>query len=179
MEKKVQLDTTIQIYRIFSRSSVKRLVIETLSQCQAFVSRYVLYEFKRTLIKALMTFYTYVKQEKTIDDALNRAGDTFSGREKAHYLKVIGKLAENPGITEGNKKQLLTRLRRMFECELLYDFEHGVSYVPDQIKCSPSKADPTEGMEKFVTQLRCQKKWSQCSLPRFLELNKKRLRRLI
>jgi len=179
MEKKVQLDTTIQIYRVFSHSSVKRVVLELLSRCQVFVSRYVLYEFKRTLIKAVMTFYTYIREEETVDDALDRAARTFSGREKTHFINIFRELIKNPGITEGKKKQLLVRLQRMFEWELLDIFEEGVSYIPDHVKCTPSKASPTEGMEQFVRQLRCQKDWDQCSLPRFLELKQKRLRRLI
>jgi len=179
MEKKVQLDTTIQVYRVFSHSSVKRVVLELLSQCQVFVSRYVLYEFKRTLIKAVMTFYTYIREEGTVDDALDRAARTFSAREKAHFINIFRELIKNPGIVEGRKEQLLIRLQRMFEWELLDIFEEGVSYIPDHVKCTPSKANPTEGMEQFVRQLRCQKEWDQCRLPSFLELKQKRLRRLI
>ena len=179
MNTNLQLDTTIQIYRVFSYSSVKQVLLELLSQCHVFVSRYVLYEFKRTLIKAVITFYTYVREEETIDDALDRAARTFSGREKTHFINIFRELVKNPGITEGNKEQVLTRLRRMFEWELLDIFEEGVSYIPDHIQCTPSKADLTEGIAQFIRQLRCQKDWDQCSLPRFLELKQKRLRRLI
>jgi len=179
MEKKVQLDTTIQIYRAFSHSSVKRVLVEILSQCQVFVSRYVLYEFKRTLIKAIITFYTYVREEQTIDDALDRASRTFSSRQKTHFINILRELVKNPGIARGNREQLLIRLQRMFEWELLDIFEEGVSYIPDHIQCTPSKADPTVGITQFIKQLRCQKDWDQCSLPRFLRLKQKRLRRLM
>lgn len=178
MEKKLQLDTTIQYYRVFSHSSVKQALLGLLSQYQVFVSRYVLYEFKRTLIKAVITFYTYVCEEKTIDDALDRAGRTFSGREKTHFINILRELIKNPNIAEGNKDQLLTRLRRMFEWELLDIFEDGVSYIPDHIRCTPSKADPKEGMDRFIRQLHCRKDWNQCNLPKFMELKQKRLKRL-
>ena len=67
----------------------------------------------------------------------------------------------------------------MFEWELLDIFKDGVSYIPNHIKCTPSKADSIKGMEQFVRQLRCQKDWDQCSLPRFLKLKQKRLRHLL
>ena len=88
-------------------------------------------------------------------------------------------MIKNPGITEENKERLLVRLRRMFEWELLDIFEEGISYIPDHIKCTPSKADPTKGPKEFIRQLRCRKEWNQCSLPNFLKLKQKKLSRLI
>lgn len=179
MRKKVQLDTTIQIYRIFSHSSVRLVLLELFKRCQPFVSVYVLYEFKRSLIKAIMTFYTYVKEENTIDDAMDRASRTFSGRVKTHFINIFRELIKNPGIANERREKLLIRLRRMFEWELLDIFEEDVSYIPDHIKCTPAKANPKKGIEQFIKQLKCQKDWEQCSLPSFLKLKQKRLKRLI
>ena len=179
MRKKVQLDTTIQIYRISSHSSVKKVLLEIFNHCRPFVSKYVLYEFKRSLIRAVITFYTFVKEENNIDDAMDRASRTFSGREKTHFINIFRELIKNPGFAYGSKEQRLIRLRRMFEWELLDVFEDGVTYTPDHIKCTPAKADPKEGIEQFIKQLKCQKDWEQCSLPSFLKLKQKRLKHLI
>ena len=119
------LDTTIQYKRFLGHSKEKEEIDKLCQVSRPLCSNYVLMEYKRGLMKGLILFYSVVKEEQKLEDAYVRFSNMYSGREKSILLGLTGVLIKQNYIKR-NKNQLLRRLERYLDWELIDTFEEGI-----------------------------------------------------
>lgn len=168
------LDTSIQYTRMIGHSNDREQIKRIIDNNQVKCSRYVLMEFKRGFLQGLVLFHSYIKEESKIEDAYARFSNLYSGREKTIMLGLTGLLIrEFP-----DKYSLLRRLERYIEWELIDNFENGIEYIEDKIKCSLSTIEPVK-IENYAMEISCKKTDNKCDLQNFMRINKKRLKILL
>ena len=70
---RVFLDTTIQVERIFGHSRTRKKILELGKNKNLLTSRFVLSEFKRTILKDTVYLYCLVQREQSVSDRPYRA----------------------------------------------------------------------------------------------------------
>lgn len=169
--QKVQLDTTVQVSRFTGDKVLKTYIEELLDKNEAFVSRYVLFEYKRTLIKDCILLYSLVEEEQDIDEGIARYQKMtrLKPRQQNRLIDILRHIfKEYPD----NLKKFLIRLERYISVDLINRFEFKTKYIDDNVGCYPSGADPRDPA-KFLEDIRCTKGMARCGLKRFLSYDKK------
>lgn len=170
MSEKAFLDTSVQVQRVFGYRRNREFIAEKVRGRAQFLSRYVLMEYKRRIIRSFVLFYSCLMDEESVSEALNFFESEYSGRMKSDIIKIISMLVLDGKL---QKDQALTRLERLIDWELVDYFEAEVNYIEDLIDCNVAKAEARIPISCsiYIRQLRCRKNERQCKIDNFVTEN--------
>jgi hypothetical protein len=171
---KLFLETTIQIERIFGRKSED--IFEFLRDKEALTSNYVLMEFKRTILKDCIVLYSFLKEEKGLEDTFKRISELrdYEHRTASRINLILSKLSENNTL---EYEKVLNKLEDLVESELLEYFFYRVGVI-DETKCGLAN----EGVHKneiYSLNLRCRRDEKKCEIEEFVARNKDKFKKLL
>jgi len=185
MEKKEKLlvETSVQIKKAFSTSEKMAQIRERLKDASALTSKYVWYEFQRTIVADCVWLHRMLVQQSTLVDAVRQIGEEARNRRAQRAWQILGNLLsgleEDIGFTDRSlREQLLTILEDDIEDGLHKIFMLYIDgFVPDEIGCAmPEPVMTKEGIYEFNAT--CRREEALCRLPEFLQANEDLLRRM-
>ena len=85
------LDTTIQIEKVLGRKDRKIEIHNNLKERYVITSRYVLMEYIRTIVKDFYYIYNVLKEESSVEAAIDRIADEARGlcRNELNDNKIL------------------------------------------------------------------------------------------
>ena len=171
---KLFLETTIQIERIFGRKSED--IFEFLKDKEVLTSNYVLMEFKRTILKDCTVLYSFLKEEKSLEDTFRRISELrdFEHRTASRISLILSKLSENNTL---EYEKVLNKLEDLIESELLEYFFYRVNVI-DETKCGLAKEEVHKN-ETYSLHLRCRRDEKNCEIDEFVARNRGKFRKLL
>jgi hypothetical protein len=171
---KLFLETTIQIERIFGRTS--KDISEFLRDKEALTSNYVLMEFKRTILKDCIVLYSFLKEEKGLEDAFRRISELkdYEHRTASRISLILSKLSENNTL---EYEKVLNKLEDLIESELLEYFFYRVKLI-DETKCGLANEEVHRN-ETYSLNLRCRRDEKKCEIEEFVERKREEFKKLL
>lgn len=170
------LDTSVFINRLFGHSLYKREIDKTTQSIPCYTSFFVLYEFKRSVIRTLIELYFLIDEEGPAD-AIATYKDNFRTRENGIVLGAVSRLLAE-GDVSSNKLKALTNLEALI-LNSLQDFRSMLKeFVENKTKCPLARASITTGktdFADFIEQIKCE---ADCSIAQFWKNHKGVLRLL-
>ena len=94
MEKKEKLlvETSVQIKKAFSTSEKMAQIRERLKDASALTSKYVWYEFQRTIVADCVWLHRMLVQQSTLVDAVRQIGEEARNRRAQRAWQILGNL---------------------------------------------------------------------------------------
>lgn len=171
---KLFLETPIQIGKIFGRRS--KDIFDFLRDKEALTSNYVLMEFKRTILKDCILLYSFLKEEKRLEDTFRRISELrdFEHRTASRISLILSKLSENNTL---EYEKVLNKVEDLIESELLEYFFYRVNVI-DETKCGLANEDVHKN-ETYSLNLRCRREEKKCEIEDFVGKNKDNFRKLL
>jgi len=183
--KRLFLETTIQVFKIFGHPNCDRKEINKILESHKLVtSTYVLKEFKLGFIKAAVDFYNLICDSENISEALRRTDKGFFGRQQSKIINIYALVIENLG--EGlslSKKQVLKRLNYFINGYLERKFYKNIETpLIDKTKCVFADFNPTKNDEDGLWEYKpsCRKSDpNDCEVQLFVEKNIEILKEIV
>lgn len=171
---KLFLETPIQIGKIFGRRS--KDIFDFLRDKEALTSNYVLMEFKRTILKDCILLYSFLKEEKRLEDTFRRISELrdFEHRTASRISLILSKLSENNTL---EYEKVLNKLEDLIESELLEYFFYRVNLI-DETKCGLAN-EKVHKNETYSLNLRCKREEKKCEIEAFVLKNEEGFRKLL
>jgi len=144
MEKKEKLfvETSVQIKKAFSTCEKMAQIRERLKDASVLTSRYVWYEFQRTIVADCVWLHQMIAKQQTLVGAVRQIGEEARNRRAQRAWQIIGNLLsglrEDIEFTDRSlREQLLTILEDYIEDGLHKIFMLYIDgFVPDEIGCA-------------------------------------------
>jgi hypothetical protein len=168
------LETSVEVQRRFGHSLVKRDIDATLGDSLCASSFYVLMEYKRVVVKTLITFWALLKEEATVADALTAAAAGFSAREPKLVLMALAELLTE-GDLQNDKDKITRQVEMLIEASLLAFDRDVTEMIPHRQSCPLSRASIEESYSRFMREIECETK---CTVDAFWASSKAQLDRL-
>ena len=157
------LETSVEIQRRFGHSLVKREIEGTIGDHPCASSFYVLMEYKRVVIKTLITLWGLIKEEASVGDALKTCAASLSARGPKFVLMAIAELVNEDDL-KNDKEKILRQVEMLIDSSLVA-FERDVAqFIENRQKCPLARASTEKGYDRFMREIECETK---CSVETF------------
>ena len=139
-------------------------------------SKYVLMEFKRTILKDCIVLYSFLKEEKSLEDTFRRLSELrgYEHRIASRISLILSNLSENNTM---EYEKALTKLEDLIESELREYFFYGVDVI-DETKCGLANEEMQKG-ETYSLTLRCKRDEKKCEIDDFVERKRNDFKNLL
>jgi hypothetical protein len=168
------LETSIEIQRRFGHALVKRAIDDAIGDDACASSFYVLMEYKRAVVKTLITLWALVKEEPTVGDALKVCAAGFESRAPKFVLMAIAELL-NEGDLYNDKDKILRHLEMLIDSSLVAFDRDVAEMIQNRQKCPLARASTEKGYDRFLREIECETK---CTVEAFWASQRNELQRL-
>jgi len=183
-KEKLFVETSIQIQKVFSTQQRRMKIRSRLKRAsQTVTSKFVRYEFDRTVLADCILLHQTIHRESTLADAFMRLGESSRSRRAQRqwliYANLLSGMEEIEDLYSQNaRNRLLIQLEDYIEETLSEIFLLYIdATIPDLVGCAfPAPRKTSEGTYEF--QITCQRATAPCRLPAFLQTNEMLLRQM-
>jgi hypothetical protein len=163
--KRLCLDTSVQIDRLFERDRRKRELERYMKGAALSTTMLVLRQFKANAIKAAITLYDILAQERTDSGVEAAISCRFSKREMSILLKVWATVKRELGEGPFMSDLALSTLRNYVKGGLLDRFHARIDGIPDTLACAPALEQVEILSTTFALNTSCDRRTAACHLP--------------
>lgn len=187
MKKKVFIETTIQIRRLFGGTEERQRIEALLADKYVVTSAYVFMEFRRTILQDFSLLRSIIQhgdkkefESLSFSDILRMIAQcrtVLSSRALRRLLLVLASLDElfvSGSVSSRELVKLLTFQISYFEYEGFFDI---IDEVVNYTDCDLAKITTPLG-DKISSRLSCNATKAQCQLAHFLSAHREELRRI-
>jgi hypothetical protein len=167
------LDTTIQIEKVLGRRERKREIQNNLKERYVITSRYVLMEYIRTVVKDFYYIYNVVKEEVSVEAAIDRIADEARGLlSLKRCLKIINRMYHSQGDDRPDRRELIKHFERYTRVSLPRIFLENVDEILNLIDCDIARIEFSQWDASKAPAFHCNRAKAGCGLVDFFRANK-------
>jgi hypothetical protein len=178
--RKLFLDTTIQIDRLFETLDRKRRILGKIAGCDCYTCTLVLREFKALVLDSSISLYSIIEECCSDPDVLTEISREFSKSIESMMLKIYAEVKREAGLNASFDRELaLATLRSYIDGRLLARFRKVLAeQESDLTECEVARYEVQESDGMFELEVHCNRKRANCNLPQIYKDNEKRLKRI-
>jgi hypothetical protein len=187
--KEFFLETSIQIKKIFGHKLHRNEIKHTIAGASCWSSFFILGEFKRSVINALIDFYFLLDEEETPSEALRALSEKYSTRDLKFDISAFASLIEDEEF-KNNKTRCLIKLERIIENALdafIFNTGNGKNFIENKIGCPIGKVplkvsdeySLKENYKIFKDNISCCQDMGKCETVSFWKNNRSFLKYLL
>jgi predicted nucleic acid-binding protein len=167
------LDTTIQIEKVLGREERKREIQKNLKEKYVITSRYVLMEYIRTVVKDFYYIYNVLKEESSVEAAIDRIADEARGLlSLKRCLKIINRMYQSQGNDRPDRRELIKHFERYISVSLPRIFQKDIDEILNLIDCDISRVEFSEWNASKAPVFHCNRAKAGCRLLDFFKARK-------
>ena len=178
------LDTTIQIEKVLGRKERKKEIQNNLKgryvrfahrrlRLTVVTSRYVLMEYIRTVVKDFYYIYNVLKEENSVEEAIDRIADEVRGLlSLKRCLKIINRIYHSRGNNRQDRRELIKHFERYISVSLPRIFSKNVDEVLNLIDCDISRMEFSQWDASKTPVFHCNRSKAKCRLVDFFKARK-------
>lgn len=176
------LETSVQVDRVIGDRDTQGAILRNCRGCTLVSSFRVLGEFIDTLIHDTVILHRLIADSPSVGEALRRfskfPGLRFRPRRQQRAIALFGNMTEEG---EAPREEVLARLERMIDWQLLARFHDELSHVVNHSDCVKARWKPQRlGASYDMSGLRCVKENPpDCRIAPFLEEQRLTLESLV
>lgn len=170
------LETTIQANRIFGENDLADKIERNLNGKRVCTSIFVMNEFKKTFLEAVICYYNLLVDSPDTHTALRRVTKSYSNRLPKRVIHVYAKVCDEVGY---DKEAILERLEAWIEDDLMIEFHENVEEpIVNKTACC-RVGEPVKKGNKYELKIACAKDDPPpCKIENFWKEHKGELHRL-
>ncbi len=132
-------------------------------------------EYKRAVVKTLITLLGLVNEEPSVGDAFKVCAASFKSREPKFILMALGELL-NEGDLNNDKDKILRYIEMLIESSLVAFDRDVAELIQNRQKCPLARASTEKGYGRFLQEIECE---TRCNVDDFWASQRKALELLV